>query len=150
MVTTGENTSHVSEMSGSTRMTLRNGPESGFVVDAVDALLRHDAAAARMALISGAEATGWEAIAHRLDVAGRALAVDAGLRDGPESDHVVLLPDLDTSAWSEVHHDAGDILSQWTSGEPAPTEPPVDRVWPSLLLVAWLVDRAGYPAEVVV
>ena len=150
MVIAGENTHNVSEMSGSTRMSLRNGPESGFVIDAVDAMLRHDLAAARMALVSGAEATGWEAIAHRLDVAGRALAVDAGLRDGPESDHIVLLPDLDTSAWSEVRHEAGDILGQWTSGEPAPAEPAVDRVWPSLVLVAWLVDRAGYPPQVVV
>ena len=137
-------------MSGSTSMPLHNGPESSYVIDAVDAMLRRDVVAARLALIAGAEATGWEAIAHRLEVAGRALAVDAGLRDGHDADHIVLLPDLDTSSWSQVRHDAADVLSRWIADEPDADEAAVDRVWSALALVTWLVDRAGYPPQVVV
>lgn len=136
-------------MSGSASSPLENGPETPYVVAAIDALLRADVVGARLALIDGAEATSWEAVAHRLDVAGHALAIDAGL-EIPRSDDVVLLPGLDTSSWAE-HHDDGAValLARWTDGVGSGGIP-LDHLWPSLSLVAWLVDRAGYPAEVVV
>jgi hypothetical protein len=146
----GENPRSVSEMSGSSSAPLMNGPESAFVVAAVDAMLRRDLAAARKALVDGAEATGWEAIAHRLDVAGHALAVDAGLQDDHPTDHIVLLPDLDTSSWTTGRDDAIELLTRWTADDFRPDDTAVDRVWSSLAVVTWLVDRAGYPAEVVV
>ena len=137
-------------MSGSSNPSLMNGPESAFVVEAVDAMLRRDLAAARKALVDGAEVTGWEAIAHRLDVAGHALAIDAGLQDDHGNDHIVLLPDLDTSAWSTGRDDAIELLTRWTSDDFRSDDVAVDRVWASLAVLTWLVDRAGYPAEVVV
>lgn len=139
----------MSELSGSSSRLL-NGPESSYVVAAIDALLRHDRVGARVALLDGAEVAGWEAIAHRLDVAGRALAVDAGLRSEDDTDEIVLLPDLDTSSWvAGDDREAGAVLTRWSSpgsGDPLPAE----LVWSSLAVVAWLVDRAGYPAQVVV
>lgn len=138
----------MSELSASAD-SLTNGPESPFVVDAVDAVLTGDATRARAALIEAAEVASWEAVAHRLDVVGRALALDAGLSDDT-GDDIVLLPDLDTSSW--VGGDATDaaaLLRRWSSAE-AGDDLSTDLVWPSLAIVAWLVDRAGYPAQVVV
>lgn len=139
----------VPDMSGSASSPLENGPETPYVVAAIDALLRADVVGARLALIDGAEVTSWQALAHRLDVAGHALAVDAGL-DVSGSDDVVLLPGLDTSSWAEHHDDSAvALIARWTRGDHAGGIP-LDHVWPSLSLVAWLVDRAGYPAEVIV
>ena len=139
----------MSELSGSAG-SLTNGPESPFVVDAVDAVLTGDANRARAALIEAAEVASWEAVAHRLDVVGRALALDAGLSSDDAGDEIVLLPDLDTSSWIAGNaSDAAVLLSRWSSAE-ARDELSTDLVWPSLAVVAWLVDRAGYPAQVVV
>ncbi len=134
-------------MSGSTTSPLENGPETPYVVAAVDALLRSDIVGARLALIDGADATSWEAVAHRLDVAGHALAVDAGFH-APDSDDVVLLPGLDTSSWAHRGAGAAELIARWAHGQRAEGLP-LDCVWPSVTLVAWLVERAGYPAEVV-
>ena len=139
----------MSELSGSAD-SLSNGPESRFVVEAVDALLTGDVTRARAALIEAAGVASWEAVAHRLDVVGRALALDAGLSSGDGDDEIVLLPDLDTSSWVAGNAtDAAVLLSRWSSAE-AGDELSNDLVWPSLAVVAWLVDRAGYPAQVVV
>ena len=103
------NSDDVSELSTSGVPTsvrptlLANGPESRFVVEAIDALLRSDVVAARLALIEGADALGWPAIAHRLDVAGHALAFDAGFCSDRDADNsVLLLPGVDTSQWNAV------------------------------------------------
>ena len=139
----------MSELSQGVELPLRNGPESCHVVDAIDALLREDVTAARAALIAGAEECGWPAVAHRLDVAGRALALDAGMRSGGD-DTIVVLPDLDTTGWLRpAAQDAPTILDRWASSD-LEGELPADLVWSSLALVAWLVDRAGYPAQVIV
>lgn len=151
------NTDCVSEMSGSASTPLENGPETPFVVEAVDALLRSDVVAARLALIEGADATSWAAIAHRLDVAGHALAVDAGLQapstdDSEDSgeDEIVLLPGLDTSSWALGQGDAAaELIARWRTDDES-TDIPLEQVWSTLVLVSWFVDRAGFPAEVVV
>lgn len=151
------NTDCVSEMSGSASSPLENGPETPFVVEAVDALLRSDVVAARLALIEGAEATSWSAIAHRLDVAGHALAVDAGLRvpdahddDRSGDDEILLLPGLDTSSWAaDQGNTAAELIARWTTDD-EPAELPLEQVWSTLVLVTWMVERAGFPAEVVV
>ncbi len=126
------------------------------MVEAVDALLRSDVVAARLALIEGAEATSWSAIAHRLDVAGHALAVDAGLRvpadaaDPAAQDEIVLLPGLDTSSWAADQSDvAAALIARWTADEER-ADLPLEQVWSTLVLVSWMVERAGFPAEVVV
>ncbi len=147
-------------MSGSAFSPLVSGPETPFVVDAVDGLLRGDRVAARVALLEGAEVAGWSAIAHRLDVVGRALAVDAGLWDpsDPAGDgsaqrgDIVVLPGLDTSSVFADDVDApefaaAEVIHLWTTGDGSAL--PLDRIWPSLTVVAWLVERAGYPPEVV-
>jgi hypothetical protein len=142
----------VSDVYAPVSSPLVNRPASAFVVDAVAALLRDDVGGARMCLIQGAARVGLPAIAHRLDVAGRALAVDAGLLEDDDRDAeppIVLLPGLDTSAWAAGHEDdVAAVLTRWSGG--ADDDLPVDRIWPSLAVVAWLVDRAGYPPEVVV
>ena len=144
----GQNDPVVSDLSGSDEPVL-HAPESGFVVDAVDALLRRDTTGARLALLDAAAAVGWPAVAHRLDVAGRALAIDAGLSAGTD-DVIVLLPD-DASQWPAGDPaDAAVVLSRWSSGSTAGTALPLDQLWSALGAVTWLVERAGYPAEVVV
>ncbi len=143
----------VPDMSGSVSSPSVSGPETPFVVGAVAHLLDGDLVRARMALLRGADAVGWHAIALRLDVAGHALLVDAGLWDPPDAagdgsarrGDIVLLPGLDTSTWSV--DEAADVLERWTTGTTAPA--PLNRIWTSLGVVAWLIDRAGYPPEVV-
>lgn len=149
----------VPEMSDSASRPLVNGPESSCVVAAVDALLADDVVAAREALVAGAARFGWAAIAHRLDVVGRALATDAGLSDEPGPGHdgsIVLLPGLDTSAWVRGNEDpahvgrAAEVLARWTADEALDRDVDMERIWSSLAVVTFLVDRAGYPAQVVV
>ncbi len=147
-------------MSGSAFSSLASGPETPFVVDAVAGLLRGDRVAARIALLEGAEVAGWSAIAHRLDIAGRALAIDAGLWDPPgpagngsaQRGDIVVLPGLDTSSGftdgvGAPVAAAAEVIHLWTTGDGSAL--PLDRIWPSLTVVAWLVERAGYPPEVV-
>lgn len=152
-------------MSGSTSFSSGTGPETRFVIDAVDALMRSDVVGARLALIEGADATSWSAIAHRLDVVGHALAVDAGLRSGDngvDADHpadkdgapaaldeILLLPGLDTSSWAVPHTEFAEALIRRWSTESDRNDLPLDRVWSTLAVVTWLVERGGYPAQVV-
>lgn len=124
------------------------------MVDSVDSLLRGDVRAARATLIAGGEAVGWEAIGHRLDVVGRALAFDACNDFGDETGAFRLVAEV--NAWSDDTTidliDVPDILDRWCEpvrdGEPPST--PSHQIWTALALVSWLVERAGYPAEVVV
>lgn len=134
-------------MSGSDGSAL-HGAGSEFVVDAVDALLRRDVTGARVALLEGAGAVGWVAMAHRIDVAGRALALDAGL-SASDHDVVVLLPDDETQWLAGDPVEVAAILSRWSSGRTAGSDLPTIQLWPALGAVVWLVERAGYPAEVV-
>lgn len=128
---------------------LANGPESHFVVEAVDALLRGDVVGARMALIAGADVAGWGAVAHRIDVAGRALTTDAGLTPETVPDEIDLVPEVLASTVRDSQARAPHLLGRWS--DPATTgDLPLESVWPSLAMLAWLVDQAGFPAEVVV
>lgn len=129
--------------------SLANGPESRHVVDAVDAVLRGDVASARSALITCAAEVGWEAIGHRLDVAGRALTLDAGYTPATIPLEIDLVPEVLESTLDVLHEQAPRVVARWQHPEgPGPVD--LDEVWPALVLVAWLVDEAGFPAEVVV
>ncbi len=149
----------VTEMSD-TGAALASGPESPFVVATIGSLLDGDAAGARAHLLAGAAATSWPAVLHRLDVAGRALAVDAELHP----DHV---PTWRTKV-AELAHDAGldaipaavgDVLDAWSRGEDVTVVIDLDRAevtvgedpraWAAGLVLAWLVERSGFPPQVV-
>lgn len=128
-----------------------NGPESHHVVDAVDALLRGDAEGARSALSSAGAHVGWPAVSHRLEVVGRALTIDAGFDGDATPAEIDLVPSVLRSTIVDGGVDVSAVIDRWRSGGDAPdTASTVDDVWPSLAVVAWLVDAAGYPAEVVV
>lgn len=129
---------------------LANGPESAYVVTSIDAILHGDLIVARMALIEAAEHVGWPAVAHRLDVVGRALTADAGMTEDTVPDEIDLEPELVASTIAASERGVHELLARWCHGIEESGDLPVDEVWPSLALVAWLVDRAGYPAEVVV
>lgn len=147
------NKEHVPEMSDSGTLgseeRLVNGPESRHVVDAVDALLVNDLARARTALEQAADVVGWDAVAHRLDVVGRALAGDAGVGPQAVPPEVDLVPSILATTITEPTVDAPRVLDRWQAGEDTAAAT-IDDVWPSLAVVAWLVDTAGFPAEVVV
>lgn len=126
---------------------LANGPESRHVVAGVDALLEGDILRARFALIEAAEVAGWTAVAHRLDVAGRALAADAGIGvDGPGL--VDALPELIGCAWVDAAGvaDVSAVLATWVEGETIE----LASMWAAMRALGWLVQRAGFPAAVVV
>lgn len=137
-------------MSDSGEVVLENGPESRFVVWAVDAILRSDIVVARLALIEAAELVGWRAVAHRLDVVGHALAADAGLTEDTVPDEIDLASEVMATTIGTSDVGTRHLLARWCHGPGDVGELPLDEVWPSLALVAWLVDVAGYPAEVVV
>ncbi|WP_436794344.1 hypothetical protein [Actinospongicola halichondriae] len=137
-------------MSDSDEVVLENGPESRFVVQAIDAILRADIVSARLALIDAADLVGWAAVAHRLDVVGHALAADAGMTEGSVPDEIDLVPEVIASTLASSTTGTHDLLARWCHGVDDVDALPLDEVWPSLALVAWMVDRAGYPAEVVV
>lgn len=149
----------VTEMSD-TGPALVSGPEAPFVVAAIGSILDGDAAAGHDLLLRGAEATSWPAVLHRLDVAGRALAVDAELHP----DHV---PTWRTKV-AELAHDAGldaippavgEVLAAWSRGEDVAVVIDLElaevqvgedpRAWAAGLVLAWLVERSGFPPEVV-
>lgn len=132
---------------------LPSGPESRHVVEAVDFLLGGDVARARAALIDGAEHVGWDAVAHRIDVAGRALAFDACTDFGDEGGAFRLVAEV--NAWSDDATvdlvDVPQILDRWCEPPgPDAQSTPSHQVWTALALLSWLVERAGYPAQVVV
>lgn len=139
----------MSELSDDQRTALTNGPESPYVVDAIDSLLRGDVTAARLALIEGAEISSWAAIGHRLDVVGRALTADAGITLATVPDEVDLVPDVLATTVDHVDAEVPSLLARWCIVDP-PVALPITDIWPSLAVVAWMVSRAGYPAEVVV
>jgi len=149
----------VTEMSD-TGAALASGPESPFVVAAIGSILDGDAAAAHTHLLEGAQVTSWPAVLHRIDVAGRALAMDAELHP----DHV---PTWRTKV-AELAHDAGldaipaavgDVLAAWSRGEDVSVVIDLDRAtvhvdedpraWAAGLVLAWLVERSGFPPQVV-
>ncbi len=141
--------------------TVVNGPESRHVADAVEALLDRDADGARRRLVEGARTTSWAAIVHRLDVAGRALAQDARLDpdDAPSwATHVAVLA-------GAAHVDAVpsglvEVLAAWSRGDGIPVavdlstgqidaRSELTRAWTGTIVLAWLVDRSGFPPQVV-
>lgn len=148
----------VSELSDSSG-AIRNGPESPYVVAVIDALLGGDSEGAAEALDSGAEATTWAAVLHRLDVAGRALAGDPELAS-VEIDWDDAADRLGWHLTPAACRAAEASLQEWAAGRGVAvsvdlTTDSVDartdreRVWPAVVAVAWLVDRSGYPAQVV-
>lgn len=123
------------------------------MIEAVDALLRGEPVRARAVLDEAAETVGWPAVAHRLDVAGRALAFDACNDFGDEAGAFRLVAEV--NAWTDDTTidlvDVPDILDRWCDAPLGSDDVlPTHRVWTALALVSWLVERAGYPAEVVV
>lgn len=137
-------------MSGSDDDVLENGPESRYVVRAIDAILQADIVRARMALIEAADEVGWLAVAHRLDVVGHALLADSGMTADTIPDEIDIEPAVIAATLETSHAGAHELLARWCHGTDEVDDLPIDEVWPSLALVAWLVDRAGFPAEVVV
>ncbi len=140
---------------GASDATLVNGPESGHVVDAVGALLDGRTWEAREALRTGAESSSWAAVLHRLDVAGRALVSDAAADEGADEVVAALAATEGTTPADR------DLLVRWRDGDGIAASIDLlndeveltddhDRAWHALGLLAWLVDRAGFPAEVVV
>lgn len=141
--------------------TLASGPESRFVVDALDAVLAGAADVGRQTLLHGASATGWAALLHRLDVAGRALALDAGLRpaDAPAcAAEVAAL--AASSGVRNLPPGVTEVLASWSRGRglPVPIDlsegsidvvPEPDRAEAACLALAWLVERSGFPPQVV-
>lgn len=141
--------------------TLASGPESRHVVEALGHLLDGDAPAARRRLGAGADETGWAAVLHRLDVAGRALAVDAGLRpdDAPAcAGEVAVL--AAAAGVDPLPPGIAEVLAAWTRGGGVPVAvdldrgevdlvPEADRAFAACLALAWLVDRSGFPPQVV-
>ena len=71
-------------------------------------------------------------------------------RNTASYDEVDLVPGVIAATVEASGTGAHDLLARWCHGLDEVDDLPVDEVWPSLALVAWLVDRAGYPAEVVV
>lgn len=142
----------VSDSSEPGDVTFTNGPESPFVVDAIDAMLRDDLTAARDALLRAADVAGWRAVAHRIDVAGRALTLDAGYTPDTVPEELDLVPEVIATTLRRTDADVPELLGRWCEPDTqtTATSPSVEAVWPSLAMLAWLVDQAGFPAEVVV
>lgn len=126
---------------------LVRGPESRLVIEAVDALTRGERDTARTIVRKAVEAVGWQAVGHRLDVAGRNLTIDADISvDGPGV--VDALPELIGCHWVESGelYWVSAVLATWCEAGAVES----DQLWSATLALAWLVDRAGFPAEVVV
>jgi len=141
--------------------TLASGPESHHVVDALGAILDGEGEAARLHLEVGATVTSWATMLHRLDVAGRALALDAGLAPADAGPCALEVAFLAIGAGvRRLPAGIQDALAAWSRGEGLPatvdlaTEqidlvPDDQRALGACLAVAWLVDRAGFPPQVV-
>ena len=149
--------SEMSEAGGA----LASGPESRFVVDALDSVLDGRAADARHELDAGAAATSWADVLHRVDVAGRALAFDAAL-DGcdPAVDTARVAVLAASCGVDPLPTGTGQILGAWCRGDGVPAtidlitgeldaEPESDRAWAATVVLAWLVERSGFPPQVV-
>lgn len=141
--------------------TLASGAESPFVVDALECLLDGRAAEAHRSLAEGAAATGWAAVLHRLDVAGRALALDAGLLPEDVPGAAVRVAALAASAGVDpLPPGIDEVVAAWARGEGVPVsvdlraasvDPVTEdaRALGACLVLAWLVDHGGYPPQVV-
>jgi hypothetical protein len=141
--------------------TLASGPESRFVVDALGRLLDGDGSGVRDQLAAGAGATSWAAVLHRLDVAGRALALDAGLDPADAARWARRGEALATSARLDpVPAGLDQVVAAWSSGQGAPacidltTEavdatPEDERALAACTVLAVLVDASGFPPQVV-
>ena len=150
----------VTEMSD-TGGALVSAPESRFVVDALGSVLEGDAAASRASLAEGAEATSWAAVLRRLDVAGRALTLDAAIAPSGArawSAHVAAL--AAGAGIDPLPSGTVDVLVAWSRGEGVPVQidlttdqvgaaPESESAWVAVLVLACLVDRSGFPPQVV-
>lgn len=139
---------------------LTSGPESRFVVDALDSVLDGRCGDARDGLAAGAALTSWADVLHRLDVAGRALAFDADLRPCNAADAAGVAALAATCGVDRLPLGTSETLDAWcrgdgvfatvdlTTGE-VDTVPESDRAWAATLVLAWLVERSGFPPQVV-
>jgi len=141
--------------------TLASGPESRFVVDALGCLLDGSADGATRTLGAGAAATSWAAVLHRLDVAGRALTLDAGLLPADAAVTTRSVAALAASVGVDpLPPGVDEVVAAWTRGDglPVGVDLParaVDvvgedvRALGACVVLAWLVDHGGYPPQVV-
>jgi len=153
------NPSDVTDLSDVGR--LASGPESHHVIDALGAVLDGDGGAGRRHLEIGAVVTSWAAVLHRLDVAGRALALDAGLSPADAAPSAVEVGALAARAGIDpLPAGIEDALDAWSRGLGVPASidlaaeqvdlvPEEERALGACLALAWLVDRAGFPPQVV-
>jgi hypothetical protein len=139
---------------------LTSGPESRYVVDALDSVLDGRCDDARDGLAAGAALTSWADVLHRLDVAGRALAFDAALRPCNAVDAAGVAALAATCGVDPLPAGISDILDAWCRGEgvsvtidlttgEVTTGSEAERAWAATLVLAWLVDRSGFPPQVV-
>ena len=143
-----------------TGAALARGPESRYVVDALDSVLDGRCGDARDGLEAGAARTSWADVLHRLDVAGRALAFDAALRPCNAADAAGVAALAATRGVDPLPQGTSETLDAWcrgdgvsvtvdlTTGE-VDTEPEADRAWAATIVLAWLVERSGFPPQVV-
>ena len=140
---------------------LASGPESRFVVDALDSVLDGRCADAQRLLDAGAAVTSWADVLHRLDVAGRALAFEAALRPCDLTADAARVAALAGACGVDpLPRGTAQVLEAWCRGSGVPvaidlTTGEVDAVtdagqaWAATLVLAWLVDRSGFPPQVV-
>lgn len=149
--------SELSETGGA----LASGPESPFVVDALDSVLDGRCGDARAELSAGAATTSWADVLHRIDVAGRALAFDAALEPCEAATDAARVAALAaTCGVDPLPPGTAQVLQAWCRGDGMPVTidlttgeldavPESDRAWASTLVLAWLVERSGFPPQVV-
>lgn len=144
-----------------TGAALASGSESRFVVEALGSILEGQGSAAREGLVAGAGSTSWAAMLRRLDVAGRALALDAELAptDVPAwSIHVAAL--AASAGVDPLPPGTADVLLAWSRGDGVPVQidlttdevgvaPEGESAWVATLVLACLVERSGFPPQVV-
>ncbi|MFP5321080.1 MAG: hypothetical protein ACLGIC_04450 [Acidimicrobiia bacterium] len=149
----------MTDLSG-TGGTLASGPESRYVVDALGHILDGSATAGRASLDAGAALTSWAAILRRLDVAGRALALDAGLDPLDSARWARQVAALAAAASCETPECVAEVLAAWSAGIGLPVAIDLvadavdavaedDRAFAACLVLAWLVDVSGFPPQVV-
>lgn len=139
-----------------------SAPASRHVVDALGSVLDGDPVAAREQLVAGAEATSWAAMVHRLDVAGRALTLDAAVAPAGVQRWIADVATLAASVGVDpLPPGTPDVLAAWIRGDGVPVQidlttdevaaaSEAESAWAALLVLACLVDRSGFPPQVVV
>ncbi len=140
---------------------LTSAPASRVVVEALGSVLDGDAATARDRLLAGAEATSWAAVLRRLDVAGRALTLDAAIAPSGARAWMAHVAALAAAAGVDpLPSGISDVLVAWSRGDGIPVQvdlttdqvgvvPEAERAWAAMLVLACLVDRSGFPPQVV-